>query len=354
MGVEIKETVAPGTETKRRSVECSMAWELDCISCGVVPLDIDHVVVLGLVPIEDGQDDTATIGQNNDLEVQILSRKDGVVVYCDSLPVLRTNEEFPTSGVLAESASSYELLSSFALPRMNDRFELEEMKLTSNEMGGEFDMTSLFPTAVGESSKSVFCDSHLNWNIKSIYFDEEELSSCVETDDAASVDSDDYGFILRPFQDPDNSEAKGRVSSVSPPAMIIVTPSDVILSQTSTVDDAVSHALSRNRNSLALRRGLRHKRQLRRYEIDDLVDSYLSAVLRLRPQVSIEADNLSRKAEQTLSLRRMELAVKSMPYLIGDRIDQWERWAKTLESVPGILFLLRQYLPVRGKCVVSP
>lgn len=351
MGIEVKETVAPGTDTKRRSVECTMAWELDCISCGVVPLDTDHVVVLGLVPIEDGQDDDVAKEHNNDLEVQILSRKDGAVMYCDSLPILKSNVESPTLGVLAEPASSYRLLSSFALPRMDDSLELEEMKYISNEMGEDFDMTSLFPAATGESAKPVFCDSHLRWNVKSIHFDEEELNNfSVGYDDTASVDSDDYGFILRPLKDADIKEVEGSAATVSPPAMVIVCPSGIILSQTSTVDDAVAHALSRNRNSLALSRGLRHKRQLRRYEIGDLVDYYLKAVLRLRPQVEIESENSRSKAERSLSLRRMELAVKSMPHLLGDRIDKWGKWVKELESIPGTLFLLREHLPVRGKC----
>jgi hypothetical protein len=99
-----------------------------------------------------------------------------------------------------------------------------------------------------------------------------------------------------------------------------------------------------------LSRGLRHKRQLRRYEIGDLVDYYLKAVLRLRPQVEIESENSRSKAERSLSLRRMELAVKSMPHLLGDRIDKWGKWVKELESIPGTLFLLREHLPVRGKC----
>jgi hypothetical protein len=351
MGIEVKETFAPGTDTKRRSVECSMAWELDCICCGVVPLDADNVLVLGLVPIEDGQDDDVAKEHNNDLEVQILSRKDGAVMYCDSLPILKSNVESPTAGVLAEPASSYRLLSSFALPRMDDSLELEEMKYISNEMGEDFDMTSLFPAATGDYAKPVFCDSHLQWNAKSIYFDEEELNNfSVGYDDTASVDSDDYGFILRPLKDADIKEVEGSAATVSPPAMVIVCPSGIILSQTSTVDDAVAHALSRNRNSLALSRGLRHKRQLRRYEIGDLVDHYLEAVLRLRPQVEIESENSPSKADRSLSLRRMELAVKSMPYLLGDRIDQWGKWVKKLESIPGTLFLLREHLPVRGKC----
>eukprot|EP00980_Cylindrotheca_fusiformis_P008842 scaffold1888_cov120-Cylindrotheca_fusiformis.AAC.12 len=338
MGIEIKETLAQNTETKRRSVECTMAWELDCVACGVVPLDIDHVVVLGLVPIEDGQDEDLGKEYSNDLEVQIVSRGDGAVMYCDSLPILRSDVRNPTPGLLAESASSYRILSSFALPRMDDNFELEQLKYVNNETREDFDTTSFFPSAVDESPK--FCDSHLQWSVKSIFFDEERPDSFDVGDcDTASVDSDDYGFLLRSVNETDGREIDGIVTTVPPPVMVIICPSDFILSQTSTVDDAVAHALSRNRHALALSRGLRHKRQLRRYEITNLVDCYLSAVLRLNPP-----------SDQSLSLRRMELAVKSMPYLLGDQTDQWGTWAKKLECIPGALFLLCKYLPVRGKC----
>ena len=37
----------------RRSASCTMAWELDCVACDVVPLDSDHIVVLGLVSLEE-------------------------------------------------------------------------------------------------------------------------------------------------------------------------------------------------------------------------------------------------------------------------------------------------------------
>ncbi|MGK3761001.1 MAG: hypothetical protein ACI8RD_013319, partial [Bacillariaceae sp.] len=50
----------------------------------------------------------------------------------------------------------------------------------------------------------------------------------------------------------------------------------------------------------------------------------------------------------SLSLRRMQLAVKAMPVLLGDRIGLWERWTGELEKIPGSLFFLRNYLPVRG------
>jgi hypothetical protein len=120
--------------------------------------------------------------------------------------------------------------------------------------------------------------------------------------------------------------------------MVVCTESDAILSLTSTVDDAVEYSLENQKCALALSRGLRHKRQLRRYNLDDLINYYLEAVLRIP----------AAKPESSLSLRRMQLAVKAMPVLLGDRTELWDRWTKELENIPGSLFLLRKYLPVRG------
>lgn len=41
---------APAKEVKRKSVTVTMAWELDCVACSVVPVDDKHVAVLGLAP----------------------------------------------------------------------------------------------------------------------------------------------------------------------------------------------------------------------------------------------------------------------------------------------------------------
>jgi hypothetical protein len=112
----------------------------------------------------------------------------------------------------------------------------------------------------------------------------------------------------------------------------------------STVDDAITHALHvQQKPALALSRGLRHKRQLRRYPLEELMDAYLQAVLR----ISNDKTN-----QQQLSLRRMTLAVQAMPVLLGGRIGLWERWAKEMEQISGALFLLRHYLPVRGTWLV--
>ena len=131
--------------------------------------------------------------------------------------------------------------------------------------------------------------------------------------------------------------------------MVVCTQSDAILSLTSTVDDAIEYSLENHKCALALLRGLRHKRQLRRYSLDDLINFYLEAVLRISPRKGQSDDgSIAPPNSLSLSLRRMQLAIKAMPVLLGDRIALWERWTKELGKIPGSLFLMRKYLPVRG------
>jgi hypothetical protein len=162
------------------------------------------------------------------------------------------------------------------------------------------------------------------------------------------VDSDDYEFVLRPIID-----ASIDLEDMTPPPLLVVaSASDLVLARMSNVDDAVAHALSQNKCALALSRGLRHRRQLRRYELSDLVHHYLEAVLQLSPSEADdtmeEESSLPSSSSLPLSLRRMQLAVQAMPVLLGGRIELWERWAGELERIPGSLFLLRNHLPVRG------
>lgn len=322
MGMVIHEKTVAENETKRKIVQCDIAWELDCVACGVIPLDQDHVVVLGVVPPED--DECA----ENDLEVQIIRRQDGTVRYGDSLPLkdAGTSQSFCT------------LLSSFALPRMEDSAELEESRKRGLIEQDIVDLNSLFAPGAGGSKKPAFKDSHLQWNVESVLIgEEEERADTSEEDDTHSVDSDDYDFVLRPIVD----VSALMESTTPPPFLVVASASDLVLARMSSVDDAVFHALLQNKCALALSRGLRHRRQLRRYELSDLVNRYLEAVLRLDEEEVLEE-------EASLSLRRMQLAVNAMPVLLGGRIDLWERWAAELGRIPGSLFFLRNYIPVRG------
>ncbi|CAJ1948735.1 unnamed protein product [Cylindrotheca closterium] len=346
MVIEIEDSKEPGSANKKRSVECSMAWELDCVACGVAPLDTDHVLVLGLVPVEDDAESVTVAARANDIDVQILSRADGAVVYCDSLPVLqRSNISSAVGGDVSKSGTSLKLLSSFALSKMEDSIEVEEQKRFISNAMGELDTSVLFAPDFGEAGNHVFHDAHLQWNLISAY--EEEANVTYFDGETDSVDSDDYGFILRPEADLLGSKRENETPTGAPPVMVIVTPSAMIRSQTSTVDDAIAHALSRNMSALALKHGLLHKQEIRRYQTVDLVDNFLQSLLRLNKKYRGEMDAPVPTSSRPLSLRRMQIALRSMPNLLGDRVARWEKWIKKLDAIPGVIFLLRENLPVR-------
>ena len=265
----------------RRTASCTMAWELDCVACDIVPLDRDHVVVLGLVSLEeDGREDNQLTGPSHDLEMQILSRGDGTISYSDSLPLIEGNRGSMESML---SARDFRLLSSFALPRMSNGDETKALRALNgaNDMGFvgidvSFDINQpLFAGTDSFAKKGiVFRDPHLEWNIKSIMYDEdidEEINVVPSSNgDDSSVDSDDYECILRPIETIRPLATQSSVpadQSTLPPTMVVCTQSDAILSLTSTVDDAIEYSLENHKCALALSRGLRHKRQLRRVRI---------------------------------------------------------------------------------------
>ena len=388
MQMTVQETPAQGEGTSitmRRSVLCSMAWELDGVAAGVVPLDADRVALLAvIVPSQQEQNDdadytsstTGTAGttttttktttttttiraESNELELQIISRNDGTIQYADILPY---------------HSQQIALHSTFALPRMDDASEWYEYKTWKgyDDGGAPFDLTLMTgnggsglsmtvpspvsendPTMTGVAPRALtrnngFVDSHLQWNLKSVMFEEQDDAmwkqqrgdhqedATDDDNDADSVDSDDYSFVRRPLNLLDDASP----TTAPPPVMVVASESDAIVASLSSVDDAVEHALLiQNRPALALKRALQHRRQLRRYRVADLVQHYLQAVLRLQEDVH--------GANPTLSLRRMTLAIQAMPSLLGGDQDRWTQWAKTLETLPGALFLFRSYVPVR-------
>ena len=358
-------SVASDEKRIKRSAACTMAWELDCVACDIVPLDRDHVIVLGLVSLADGvsnfeNDEDNTASANHDLEMQIVSRKDGTISYSDSLPLIEERKISATNCVL--SVRDYRLLSSFALPRMEQWEETKALRALKggNEIGlvgidVSFDMNQpLFAGTDSFLKKGIeFKDTHLEWNINSIMYDENndyEAGAFRSTEnDDSSVDSDDYECILRPIETirPLPSKETTNVSqNALPPTMVICTGSEAVLSIPSTVDDAIQYSLDNHKCALALYRGIRHKQELRRFSLDDLINFYLEAVLRI-PRSTNEPED-AKALSQSLSLRRTNLAIKAMPVLLGDKVELWERWTKELENIPGALFLLRKYLPVRG------
>ena len=337
MGAEAQHSAgsSSGAVVRRRHVDCTMAWELDCISCDVVPLDAKHVVVLGLVPPAN-ETDKGPI--RNDVELQVVSRVDGTVVFADMLPLVRVAAEPKRRGRASplESTEEYQLLSSFAVPRLDDASESQDLSSRWSYFG------------VTENN-GVFCDSHLAWGLDKILFEDEDLGinsatkehSAHDSDDE-SIDSDDYNYALSPF--PETKERGQQRQLPPPPVMIVTSGSDAVLTRTRDLDDALSAALECKRPALALRRGLEHMRQLRRYRIEDLVNEYFRALLCLR-----ESDV---KEKRTLSMRRMKLAARAMPILLGGNMEAWEYWIAELKKLPGALFAVRNSLPVRGMWII--
>jgi len=367
---------------KRRTVACTMAWELDCVACDVVPLDKDNVAVLGLVALTNTNEEGIAGDASYDLELQILSRKDGTISLSDSLPLVKQSKSAPrSSSDLVEacdridarnSVRDFRLLSSFALPRMEDDEETKALiKLEgANDMGYTgidvgFDMNQpLFALANNfTGNKSIeFQDPHLRWNITSVLYDDDDDDTApFGSSDNSSVDSDDYECILRPIetiQPLPLQMMENTTQFAPPPTMVVCTDSDAILSLTSSIDDAIENSLDRHKCAQALFRGLRHKQQLRRYDLDELINYYLKAVLRISRSEKEEGDTEDQLVApdlvpSSLSLRRMQLAVKAMPVLLGDRIELWEYWTKELENIPGSLFYLKNYLPVRDPILPS-
>lgn len=347
------ENATPETQVvKRRTVQCTMAWELDCIACGVVPLDKDHIVVLGLVPMGDDENDGLERA-SNDLEMHVMSREEGTVIYADTLPLIA----FPNS-TGKDAASGFSLLSTFALARMEDAIEAKEEIDDTDEPEVDFQM-SLFSAVKADPFK----DLHTKWSLRQLQFEEDvdvdkshveepDGDSIAETDpdgeggesDAKSVDSDDYSFVLRPQTTVSDDSAPS--PSTFPPMMVVVSPADAVLVGSREVDDAVAYALSAKKYGLALRRALAYKRQLRDYDINELIDEYLRAVLRMSDSSDSSCDDDS--DGPGLSIRRVKLAAKVMPVLLGGNIGMWERWIAEFSKIPGGLFILREHLPVRG------
>ena len=332
-GGDVPNSNSGSTIVKRRHVECVMAWELDCVACGIAPLDRDHLFVLGLIPNDDRERE-ARDGPN-DVEVQVISRLEGSVIYADVLPIIRFPSQFTTShgGAIHESATVYNLVSSFSIPRMEDTSEAEE---EGNPLDTGFDF-NIFST---NASKATFVDPHLRWSMNSTNFDETfdddaKSSSDLKSDD----DSDDYGFILRPSSH--SSTVAAMIAGSVAPVMVVSAPADLVLIRTRDVDDAISHALSLRKVGLALHRALRFKRMVRKHDLEFLVDSFLRKLL------CITEENTS-FPQQNLSIRRLELAAKSSPILLGGNSQRWEEWVNEFASIPGALFLLCDHIPVRG------
>jgi hypothetical protein len=311
--------------------------------------------------------------------LQVIARSDGSVVYSDLLPLQPapstpmhappTRRSFLSRTLLdpspshqhavLDSAASYTLLSSFAVPRMDNALE--------SEQGGTHDDGMATPDAGPVSLfsapevKRVFRDPHLLWSMDQINFSiddshvkQEEKGHTDNHDDAASVDSECYDFGLSKPAIPPRINNTSVSLPPLPPVILLASSHDAVTARVCTIDDAIAHAQEQNKPAHALRHALRHLRQVRRYRLDDLVDDYLCALLRIRKANSATTDATTEsKTDKPLSMRRMRLAAEALPILLGGNVTLWEHWVQEFSQIPGSLFAVRKHLPVRGTCIFS-
>ena len=440
-----------------RRVECGLAWQLDGISVGAVPMDANHIAILLLYPTPTMDDEDEILEQvlpsscqglspsgNNTLELQVLKRHVGMTISSDALPLLYRK---PIASVntkihkmLTDSTSQYTFLSSYCTPQMEDYLHVEEEykqhpqhqsnhdaltnnnntttnstsnavnnpsasetasnnqnpsnHSTSNHESNQNDgldlekeiisaMTATF--ASSSSSHQIknkrFKDYFLRWDIQNVHpnddddidddDDEEEKEESKNSDDdtemtvkqenmkqeehdidddksTSSVDSDDYSFLFQNtkakqsnhsmnHKSPSNKDSKITQTTIDPPFLWITSHDDIILAQTRDMDDCVDHARNNGKYGLALKRALKYRHQLASASdtLEQLTNDYLSAVLYPPTQTN------------TLTVRRLRLAARTMPILLGTNMNMWERWIYEFAKIPGGLFVLRPYVPTR-------
>ena len=210
-----------------------------------------------------------------------------------------------------------------------------------------------------DGGESKFLDPHAKWTIRSVTCtddnsESEDLSPRNDQGSACgSVDSDDYDFIIRPRKvvpatDDRTAAASAMPLPSAPPVMVVASSHDAVLVRTRDLDDAVTHARSAGRHGLALRRALRHRRLLRRHNLNRLTDEYLSAVLRLGVGDTYDRFHDSHVRKRS-TVRRLQLAARATPVLFGGQISMWSRWVREFAAIPGGLFAIREFLPVRGE-----
>ncbi len=353
MNMKINDSGGEGDKlNKRRTVKCEMAWELDCVACDCLPIDAEYVAILGLTqPTDIPQNDTSmdSGGANNNasngyiVELQILRRSNGSVISSDILPLAYSDTERQNA---KPSTGKFSFLSSFATPRMIDEYEVDAEGEVEEGIGvADVDIQNIILNTMvspinEERPKAQFMDPHLKWSVDSyreVVID--GVFDVVSQEDDDSDDSDDYGFLFQ-SNEPVSCPAK---MLMHVPTMVVISRHDAILTQVRDVDDSIEFASACSNFALALRHGLNHKSLLRKHEMNDLIEAYLTAIL--NPSDDLDDE----RSHRSLSVRRLTLAAKSTTILLGTDIKLWDKWVTEFENIPGGLLLLHSCLPVRGK-----
>jgi hypothetical protein len=337
-------------------VDCIMAWQMDCVACDVMPLDSDHVVVLGLVPLAPDGEGSDTCAKNL-VEIQVVNRSNRNIIACDALPLLKDviRSKETDAHIQTDDARMFSLRSTFCTPRQDDPVEAEDelwqtadtASYTINSIVTDPISSSLVENPSSSEKISKFIDPHMKWSIDQVrrldYNDnyvsnlEEKIED--ETADMNSEFSDDYSFLFR--------KQVLSIESIAPamkhdsPMLIIKSHADLVFAETRDIDDAISFARNKGLHGTALHKGLIYRKYLRRHTLRQLVDEFLSALL-------FAHDDLCEESSKRL-LERLQLAARSTAILIGGDVDLWIRWVFEFAKIPGGLFILRPHLPVRGE-----
>jgi len=277
-------------------------------------MDSNHVVVFGIV-----QSSTVT---EPVVQLQIISRNMGTMVASNAIPMLLpdTNGSW-SSRPASVAASELHLLCSYTTARCDSKTELaESLGLASAADLPTFQYGSLLPTSSFSSMRTPI-DMYQHWSLDRVLTSAEAL---VHPDlKRKRVLEKRQGDPLPPILLP------------HPPILVLCAPSDVILGVTNDVDDAIAHAKTHGDAKLALLRGWNNLPLVKKFSLDYLVNEYLISLV---------------KQPSTTTLK---LAAQSTEVLLRGNVDLWEKWICVFSKLPGGLYALREYIPVRDPMLFS-
>jgi hypothetical protein len=386
------DTAAPPSIIRKRTVECAMAWELDCVACGVAPMDADHVAVLGIVVPEspsfkaedtsngvrvEGADfqekeeskqdqeqvDPGIATQNNIahpvVELQLISRKEGTMALSNGIPLLFPDSGGDNSGTHESHAlhppsvvaSEMSLLSTYSTARVDARTEAAESLELQNNGVTDLPAFPYSPSAsplagtVGNNThtncnSSPVADMYRHWSLDCVlcqpdafyhpHLRQKKLLEVQQIDKAKNTVFSSKDTI----KDNHSRRPMPQVLLPLPPTMVICSQFDVMVAVTRDVDDAIAHSRSHGNSKLALMRGWWNTPLAKIVSLDVLVNEYLTSLLKLR------------------TVQSMTMAAKSMDVLLRGNVDLWGKWICVFSKLQGGLFALREHIPIRGELLL--